>query len=434
MSPGRIVSNITTKYFDQSIDVKVQVYNLLSFIGIIAGLSVAIISVLLGESIGVVVIDIAIAALSYAFLRLAEKKKCYPQCSRVLVIIAFFVLFPLLFFYCGGYRSGAVYGFIIAWVYTAILLENTERNIALVIELIIYVSCCLLAYYKPGLAAELPSDFHYIIVSLINFIVTGAVVLTAIAMRTRIFFTKQSQVQELNRELTAQTATLERYDRMKSDFLATVAHEINTPLAIIAASSSDSLDLLSEPAPNIGEIMENQMVIGRRVKMIDSILLDLMDTVSIENGRLSLNRQPVFLAELIRSICSVQHEKLDENSNMILFDLQPNLPQIWADPARIEQVMINLLSNAFRYSNNSKIIIRLEQKDGRQIASVTDEGEGMDAEMMRVALRQYVSTKADYWRHGIGLYLCRRIIVAHGGEIWIDSEKGRGTTVSFSLR
>ena len=427
-------ANIIAKYFDNELDIRVQVFNLLSFIGIVGGLFVAITAIIFKETIGTILIDFMLSVLSFSLLRLANKKKCYHLCSWIFVVAAFFILFPILFFSCGGYKSGAAYTFIIAWVFTAILLENSERNVALVVELVIYVLCCLLAYFKPELATGLSSDFNYVFMSLVNFIFTGAVVLTAIAMRTRIFYTKQAQVQELNRELTARAETLARYDRMKSDFLATVAHEINTPLAIISACSNDTLDLLAEPTPNIGEIVDNQMVIERRVKMIDSILLDLMDTVSIETGRLSLNRQPVLLSELIFSICSVQHEKLDEHNNCVIFDFQENLPKIWVDPSRIEQVMINLLSNAFRYSNNGTIEIKLEQKDGKQIASVSDNGEGMDAEMMRIALRQYVSTKADYWRHGIGLYLCRRIIIAHGGEIWIESKKGSGTTVFFSLR
>ena len=64
---------------------------------------------------------------------------------------------------------------------------------------------------------------------------------------------------------------------------------------------------------------------------------------------------------------------------------------------------------------------------------VRDNGEGMDDEMVRIALRQYVSTKADYWRHGIGLYICRRIVLAHGGDIRIESELGQGTAIYFTL-
>ena len=433
MRTGKKAVSTFKKYFDKTLDVRVQIFNLLAVIGIIGGIFVAVAAVFLRESIGAFVINILGSAMSYIVMRNAEKKKNYHFYSWVYVLAAFFIFFPLLFFFCGGYRSGAAYIFVIAFVFTGILLEKRERNAALILEFILYILCCLVAYYRSEMTVALSSDFQYIFISLLNFTVTSAVLLVALLMRTRIFYSKQEQVQELNRELTARAETLARYDQMKSDFLATVAHEINTPLAVIAASSNDTLDLLSEFPLNVDEITENQIIIERRIKLIDNILLDLMDTVAIENGRLSLSRQFVSLNELLKSTCDTQFKSLDANNNKITYELQSGLQEIWADPPRIEQVMINLLSNAVRFTKDGTITIKLMREEKKQIVSVTDTGEGMDEEMARVVLRQYVSTKADYWRHGIGLYICRRIIIAHGGEIWIDSEKGRGTTISFSL-
>jgi signal transduction histidine kinase len=226
-----------------------------------------------------------------------------------------------------------------------------------------------------------------------------------------------------------------QYDQMKSDFLATVAHEINTPLAVIAASGGDTVDLLNESPLNIDEIKENQLVIEKKVKLIDNIILDLMDAVAIETGKLTLNRQLVNLSEFLKNTCNAHHKQLDLNNNRIAYAFQTALPQIWLDPLRIEQVIVNLLSNAFRHTTNGIITVKLKQADGGgQIVSVTDNGEGMDMEMARAVLKQYVSTKKDYWRHGIGLYICRRIVSAHGGDIWIESEKERGTTVYFTLK
>ena len=245
---------------------------------------------------------------------------------------------------------------------------------------------------------------------------------------------RQREVEELNRELIARNDTLERYDKMKSEFLATVAHEINTPLAVIAACSNDTLDLLKETAPNLDEIKENQEIIERRVKLVDGVLLDLMDTVAIETGRLSLSREAIDLAELIKSFCSNQFKQMDCGGNSLEFNFPKKLPHIWVDPLRIEQVMTNLLSNACTHTIDGVITVSVEQKDGSQIVSVADTGAGMDEDMAQAALKLYSSTKADNWRHGIGLYLCRRVISAHGGTFHIESELGKGTTVSFSIR
>ena len=324
--------------------------------------------------------------------------------------------------------------FIIAFSFTALLLEKSERNIALVVEGVLYISCCLISYYSPGTMAVLASEADYFLSMILNFVTASSIILIVLLMRTRIFRRKQEQIEEYNRELSARNETLAQYDDIKSDFLAAVAHEVNTPLTVISASGSDTMDLLAEEPLNMDEIIENQKVIVQETAFISNILLDLMDSVAIEKGRISLNRQPVKLAELLSALCGAQHKKLDENNNQVVCDLQHNLPKVWLDPLRIEQVMINLLSNAFRHTWEGNITIKLERSDAGQVVSVIDNGVGMDPEMARVALEQYVSTKSDHWRHGIGLYLCRRIILAHGGEIRIDSEKERGTTVSFLLK
>jgi signal transduction histidine kinase len=229
---------------------------------------------------------------------------------------------------------------------------------------------------------------------------------------------------------------------MKSDFLAAVAHEIRTPLDFIVAGSRDTLDLLEDTPINTGEIIDNQEKIRQRAMRIDGIVMDLMDAVAIENGRLSLSRQLIRLSEFLKSACGAGLKKPDAGDNRIVYDLEQGLPRVWADPARIEQVMANLISNAVRHTKGGVITVKLArgEKAGKQeksqIVSVTDNGEGMGAEVAEAAFQKYAPSPGrggKHWRHGIGLYVCRQIVSAHGGEIWIDSEKGRSTTVSFSL-
>jgi len=362
----------------------------------------------------------------------AEKKKQYHLYAWIIVIVIYMIVFPALFFKGNGYKGGMPCFFVLAIASTAIVLENLERLAAVMLEIMLYTACCLIAYYRPQ-TVSLSSDFGCVLDVMIGFVISSILLLIAILLRARMFDARHMQIQELNRELEVRNETLLRYDKMKSDFLGTVAHEINTPLAVISASSRDTLDLLKSQSLDIDEITENQMLIEKRVKRIDGIIMDLMDTVAIENGRLPLNRQPLNLSDLLKTVCETHFKKLDVNGNQIIYDCPMDLPHLWVDPDRIEQVMANLLSNAVRHTKDGTITVKLSRADGAQVVSVTDNGEGMDAETARIALKQYVSVKADFWRHGIGLYLCRRIIAAHGGEIWIDSEKGHGTSIFFSL-
>ncbi|MCL1794623.1 MAG: HAMP domain-containing histidine kinase [Oscillospiraceae bacterium] len=429
----KTISKILGAYFGKELELRIQFFNLTAFVGIIAGVIVAVIGAISSFGATAVVIDLAITPMSYVMLRVAEKKKCYRLCSWLWVVLMFMIAFPALFFLCGGHKSGASCLFILAIVFTALLLDGGEGFAAAALEAVIYAACTIFAYVRPETLAVIESDFIYTLHALSNFLICAALSVLVVLIRNRMITAKQQEVEELNRELAARNETLVRYDQMKSDFLATMAHEINTPLAVIAASSGDTLDLLKETPINMEEITHNLMESERMVKLIDNVMLDLMDTVAIEKGRISLERQIVDMAELLSYVCDAQHKKLDANGNELGYELQEGLPKIWLDPTRIEQVMINLLSNAFRHTQNGTITVRLRREEDRQVVSVTDDGEGMDAETARVALRQYVSTKADHWRHGIGLCVCRHIIMAHGGEIWIESEKGEGTEIHFAL-
>jgi len=429
------LSRFLQTWFGEGLDLRVQSFNVLAFTGMTAGIIIAIISVAQKTGPLIVLLNLFAAALAVCMLRVAGKKVSYRICGRIIVLLVFIVLFPLLFFMSGGYRSGMPCFFVFAILFTTIMLEGRDRAFALVTEFILYIGCCFVSFYFPGMVTTYPKEIYYVGDVATGIVISGALLMLVVLLHTRMNTIQQAQINELNRDLAAKNETLIRYDRMKSDFLAAVAHEIRTPLDVIVASSQDALDLLEETPLNMTEIAENHAIIKRRAMKINRIVMDLADIVAIENGRLTLSRDPVYLADMLRMVCNEHFFRLDVNQNRIVYDFQPDLPRVWIDPERIEQVMMNLISNAVRHTKDGIVAVTLTQADGRQVVGVTDNGEGMDARVVQTALAQYApSSKSEYWRHGIGLYICRQIIVSHNGEIWIESEKGLGTTVSFSLR
>ena len=434
MSKSSVMFRLADKYFHPDLDLRAQSFNLLAFAGITAGITAAIIAHIAKAGSASVVLCLAASSVGVFVLRVAGKKFSYRVCCWITIIVVFMLAFPVLFFVSGGYRSGMPCFFVFAIIYTAIMLEKRERVAALVIQFILYVGCCLAAYFFPEIVRDIEKESYYVTDVTASFMLSGILLSLVVLQHLRMYNLRQVQIKELNRELEARNETLTRYDKMKSDFLATVAHEISKPLVVISASSADTMELLKESPAAMEEIIENHKRIEQKVMLIDGIVTDLMDTVAIENGRLSLSRRPVKLSELLKNVCDTWFKQLNSNNNRIAYDFQPRLPRIWADPMRIEQVMTNLISNAVKATDNGVITIKLTRTDKSQLVSVSDNGEGMDEEIAKIVLKQYVSSKRDYWRHGIGLYICRQIITAHGGEIWIESEKGRGTTISFSLR
>ena len=429
----KLLKNFTGKYFDESLDLHIQVFNLLGFAGTAAGIIIAIISVI--EKAGAVTVgaNLLASALAIVLLRITGKRISYRVASRIIIVTVFLIIFPILFFAIGGYRSGMPSFFILAVIFTSMLLDKWERKAAIVLEFFIYIGCVVAAFFYPQLVAPFEDEIYYVGDVITGVVVSGTLVLLVVLLSIHMYHTREMQIKELNRELEARNDSLVAYDKMKSNFLATVAHEISKPLTAIVLSSTDTVELLEESPLNTGEIIENHHRIEQKALLIDRIVTDLMDTVAIETGRLSLSRQPVKLSELLRIACNAGMAQLGANSNRIVFDFEDRLPLLWADPGRIEQVIMNLLSNAVRHTKDGTITVRLARADRGQTVSVSDTGEGMEPEIAQAALKEYVTSREENWRHGYGLYICRQIILSHGGEIWIDSEKGRGTTVSFTL-
>lgn len=430
----KLFKNFSRRYFDESLDLHIQVFNLLAFAGVAAGIIIAGVSALQKAGAASVGLNLLASVLAIILLRITGTRISYRAASWFIIITVFMLLFPLLFFAIGGYRSGMPGFFIFAIVFTAMLLEKRERFAAILPEFIIYIGCCIAAYFYPHLVTQFESEAYYVSDVITGILVSGGLILLVVLLSIRMYRTRVVQIKELNRELEARNEALELYSKMKSDFLVTVAHEISPPLTAIVLSSTDTMELLEESPVNMGEIIENHKRIEQKVLLIDRIVTDLMDTAAIETGRLSLSRQPVRLSELLRAACGAGMKQLDTNGNRIVYDFEEKLPLIWADPGRMEQVMLNLLSNAVRHTKGGTITVRLTRAEQRQTVSVSDTGEGMEPEIAAGALKEYVTSSGESWRHGYGLYICRQIILSHDGEIWIDSEKGRGTTVSFTLK
>jgi signal transduction histidine kinase len=438
MRNDNVLSKLWANYFDPNLDLRVQAFHLLLFVGFATGILIAAVSAVQQTGILTILFNLLPSALAILMLNIAGNKLSLRVCCWVSVIFVFMIAFPIQFFTTGGYRGGTPSFFIFAVIFTAIIFEKWERAAALAALFTIYVGCCLIAYFYPETVTYFATEALFVSDVITGIVAVGLLLLLVIMLYIRICRVREIQIQELNRELAARNETLTKFDRLKSDFLAAVAHEISTPLTVIIGSSADTIELVKEnPAgipENFDEIMLNHEEIRKRVKLLDGLVTDLMDTVAIESGRLPLSRQPVKLSELLQSVCDAGFKRIEANHNRFTYEFAKKLPPIWADPGKIEQVMTNLLTNADRHTKDGIITVKLTQTDGKQMISVTDNGEGMTPELTEDVMKMYATTSMDKnWRHGFGLYICRQIIVSHGGEIWVESEVGRGTTVTFTL-
>ena len=225
-------------------------------------------------------------------------------------------------------------------------------------------------------------------------------------------------------------------NELKNKFLGIAAHDLRNPIGVIKGYLGIFL------AGITGEIPANQREIMERMNMtcekMLSLVNDLLDVSAIEAGRLELDKKPVDIDEYLGHSCENHRLLAQTKSITINLDLPAGLPVIAFDPNRISQVVDNLITNAIKFSHpHTNITVTARPSDGCVVITVKDEGQGIPREELPKMFTDFgrtsVKPTGGEKSTGLGLAISKRIVNAHGGEIWVESESGKGSSFSFSL-
>ncbi len=229
---------------------------------------------------------------------------------------------------------------------------------------------------------------------------------------------------EINRDITARRL-LERQQR---ELIAMVSHDLMSPVTGITLHAEILQMTESYNDRVVGSIMQSSRRLARLVN-------DLQDLARLDAGRLSLQFGRVDLVPLVRSAGEQLQAATAKHAVRLEIPIQ-SVPGVW-DGVRLEQVLTNLLSNAVKYSpDGGEVLVRLEARGDRALVSITDQGPGIPAEVLpRLFERFYRAPNARQAAQGLGLglYITRSLVEAHGGWIDVESEIGRGSTFRFSV-
>jgi signal transduction histidine kinase len=246
----------------------------------------------------------------------------------------------------------------------------------------------------------------------------------------------------LIRELAVQSAELERAriaaeegSRAKSQFLANMSHELRTPLNSIVGFSKVLLNKID------GDLSDRQEAYLRAVHTSGTHLLRLingiLDLSRIEAGRLELSLEELDLADVIAE-CVEESESLVRGKAVKLErDVAPELPRLFADRTKVKQVLLNLLSNAAKFTAAGRILVRAQaEPDGLRV-SVADTGVGIRAEALPRLFEPFHRlpgrASLEAGGTGLGLTISRRFVEMHGGRMWVESREHQGSTFYFTL-
>jgi two-component system sensor kinase FixL len=244
------------------------------------------------------------------------------------------------------------------------------------------------------------------------------------------------------RDLTERQQTDRRLQELQEDLLhvsrlrsmgqmaAALAHELNQPLTATANYVRAALRLLDAPEPDMNRVRQAMNLASQQTLRSGEIIRRLRAFVS----RGEVTRRPESVAQLIEEACALALVGAKERGIKVLIHIDPNLPNTAVDRVQIQQVLLNLIRNAVEAMDGEAIrelSVGTVIEDGAVLVSVADTGGGIPADIEAKLFLPFVTTKPEGM--GIGLSVCRTIVEAHGGRLWVEQNPGGGSVFRFTL-
>ena len=246
---------------------------------------------------------------------------------------------------------------------------------------------------------------------------------------------EHKKIADTLRQREEELRLMRNMDQLKDEFLGLVSHELRTPLTVIMGA----LGTLLVEMGRLSQKETHQLLQDAvwETESLSRLLTDLLELSRFQAGRLSLSSEPVSVGSIIKETV----EKISPQSPIIhrfVIDLPKALPKVQADPVRLEHILYNLLENAVKYSpQGGQIQVSVKSDKENLLIGVRDEGIGIsisDQARLFKPFERIVSTRLDsVGGTGLGLVVCRRLVEAHGGRIWVESEPDHGSTFFFTL-
>ncbi|MCK4348815.1 MAG: PAS domain S-box protein [Thermoplasmatales archaeon] len=244
------------------------------------------------------------------------------------------------------------------------------------------------------------------------------------------------ELKKYQRKIEQQNIKLKKLDKIKSDFLNVTSHELRTPMSAIKGYVQMLLNR------SLGEISEEQKrgleVILRNANRLDNLVQDILDISRLESGTMKFIVEKTDIQKMIDEVTETMQSSADLKDIKIKMETEEKLPSLNIDQDRIKQVIMNLVNNAIKFSPDGSIInIRAKREEDNILFEVQDFGKGIPGDKQKkifdIFYQVESSKNTKFGGAGLGLSISRGIILAHGGEIWVESTLNEGSTFRFTL-
>jgi signal transduction histidine kinase len=419
------------RFLNKQLDFRVRLFNVLAMGGTVISLAMALAGIVTQVGLGNITVNFISAFLSYALLCYSQRTGRYQLCYFITIVVIFLGLFPVMFFTAGGYNSGMPSFFVFAVAFTILMLKGKKAIIMSVLEIILYIAICIIAFRYPEMVNAWGTEQELLTDVIVGFVSVSAVLGTMLFLHFKLYNEQQKQ-------LTEQNVLLEQLNQMKTEFLGNVSHELKTPLTVMSGYAQSTKQLTGKQnAPVSEEVSRRMTLISAEAERLSLMVGQILDVTRMEEGRMVIERVRCYVDEIIHTAVETHYPILNKNQNRLDIRIESGLPAVHADSARISQVIVNLISNAVRYTTNGVITISAKKENDNILLRVSDTGVGIEAEQMQNIFERYSkkqkSGAGQDTGTGLGLYICKYIVEGHGGKIWIESKEGQGTSAFFTL-
>ncbi|QNH63043.1 hybrid sensor histidine kinase/response regulator [Hymenobacter sediminicola] len=263
---------------------------------------------------------------------------------------------------------------------------------------------------------------------------------TTVRERTQELRKQKAHIEEMNAELTVARDVAEASRKAKAQFLANMSHEIRTPMNAVIGLSH-----LLRQTPLNGEQSEYLEAVQSSSQNLLIIINDILDSSKIEAGKMTLEHTAFRLPELLRRVTSMFRFATESKHLYLRLNIAPEVPAaVLGDPVRLNQVLVNLIGNAVKFTTTGGVTVHVSVPDGADTDqptvhfAVQDTGIGIPAGKLDAIFEDFsqanTSTTRQFGGTGLGLSIARNLVELHGGQLWVESEDGVGSVFAFAIR
>lgn len=416
---NRLRKKLEERIFAQDMTLEERIFNLLCFTGFFALLTTAVVRGLwIANNLPTFIYLFIVATtlgLGFIFFSRFRSRRAVMIATLCIVLG---VLFPLIFFSGGGIRSGNSAYFVLSLSVLFVLLQGKTCAIMVCLHIITSMTCYYLAYTRPELVTPLSAPYMVHIDSVMSIAFSGLVLCLLVKVQT------DAYIEEKRNALMAVKA--------RSDFLANISHEIRTPLnAIIGVSAMEMRDEKSpEEADNIKQMYDSGLA------LLD-IINDILDISKMEAGRFTILPEKYEVTSLAFDLVNMYVGLSGKDHIRFKVNISEKMPSVlYGDQTGIQQIAGNMLSNAFKYTENGSVELSISSESapgGKQCLlkiAVNDTGRGITPEDQERIFRDYgkLDTEATALEGiGLGLTICRNLAEMMGGYIDVQSTLNVGS-------